>query len=148
MELIEVITMQRPFTGIKDRTNIREIISGWRPSFPPDPNEWLLDNVWDIVSKCWSPSWGGRPDASTVIIALNSAADAFEAQNSWEAELTDFLRACKTGIDKKVEDKRAKEFADKLDVVRRSGTQVCLIPDRVSRFLTKRNSPTRNENST
>ena len=58
---------------------------------------------------------------------LNGAADAFEAQNHWEAELTDFLRTCKTGIDKKLEEERAKEFADKLDVVRPSGTQVNLI---------------------
>ena len=130
MDSIEVITMQQPFTGIKDRTNIREIISGWRPGCPPDPNEWLLDNVWDIVSKCWSPLWGGRPDASTVMNVLNGAADTFDAQSHWEVELTDFLRARKTGIDKKVEEKRAKEFADKLDVVRRSGTQVCPISDR------------------
>ena len=140
--------MQQPFSGIdSDRANIHEVILGWRPS-PPDSNEWLLDNVWDIVSKCWSPSLGGRPDASTAMNVLNAAADAFEAQISWEAELTDFLRACKTGIDKKVEEKRAREFADRLDVVRRSGTQVCLIPDRVSSFSKKRDSPKRNENIT
>ena len=140
--------MQQPFSWATDRTTVREVVLGRRPSCPLDPNEWLLENVWNVVTWCWFPWWGGRPDASTVMHVLNGAADTFDAQNHWEVELTDFLRAHKTGIDKKVEEKRAKEFADKLDVVRRSGTQVCLIPDRASRFLTKRNSPTRNENST
>ena len=137
-------------------TIIHNVILGGRPDRPQDRTEWLSDDVWNLISRCWSSSWDGRPDVNYVMGALNGAADAVEEvkgqqpipQNSlakqpsqtsvfpetstvqvesWEADLIAFLRACKTGPGAKLEWKKAQEFADMLDAVRHLGKQVCLV---------------------
>ena len=55
---------------------IYNVVSGDRPARPPGPNEWLSDDVWNFVSRCWSASWDGRPEVDFAINALNDAADA------------------------------------------------------------------------
>ena len=54
------------------------VVIGERPSRPAGPNEWLSDDVWNFVSRCWSASWDERPDVNFAINALNDAADAIE----------------------------------------------------------------------
>lgn len=55
---------------------------------------------------------------------LNDAADA--VKEPWEIELVAFLRVCKTEVKAKLE-KRAQEFADRLDAVGHSGKRLYLI---------------------
>ena len=73
---IQVITGLQPFHGAKDGVIIYNVVIGKRPARPPGPNMWLSDNVWNFISKCWSPSWNGRPDVEFAMNALNEAAYA------------------------------------------------------------------------
>lgn len=57
---------------------IYNVVSGERPSRPPGPTEWLSDDVWDFISRCWSPLWDSRPDVNFAMNVLNDMADAIE----------------------------------------------------------------------
>ena len=71
-----MITGQQPFPGAKDGVIIYNVVTGKRPARPLGSNEWLPDDVWNFISRCWSPSWDGRPDVNFAVNALNDAADA------------------------------------------------------------------------
>ena len=75
-----MITGEQPFPGAKDGVIIYSVVTGERPARPQEPNEWVSDDVWNFVSRCWSPSWDGRPDVNFAINALNDAADAVEVR--------------------------------------------------------------------
>jgi hypothetical protein len=75
-----VTTGLQPFAGAKDGVIIYGIITGERPSRPPGANDWLSDDVWNFISRCWSPSRDGRPDVEFAINALNDAADVVETR--------------------------------------------------------------------
>ena len=75
-----MITEQQPFPGTKDGVIIYTVVTGDRPGRPLAPNEWLSDDIWNFISRCWSPSWEGRPDVNFAINALNDAADAVEVR--------------------------------------------------------------------
>jgi serine/threonine protein kinase len=77
---IQVITGQQPFPGVMGGTIVYNIVTGVRPHRPPGPNEWLSDDVWNFISRCWSPSWDGRPDINFAMNTLNDAADAVEVR--------------------------------------------------------------------
>ena len=72
---IQVITRSGPFPG-RDGQIIFDVISGRRPVRPTSPNEWLPDDVWNLISR--SLQWDDRPDADFAMNALNDAADAVE----------------------------------------------------------------------
>jgi len=55
---------------------IYEVVTGKLPDRPPGPNEWLSDDIWTFISRCWSPSWDSRPDTRSAMNALNNAVDA------------------------------------------------------------------------
>ena len=55
-------------------------IVGERPARPSEPDEWVSDDVWNIISRCWGPSRVNRPDVGYIMNALNDAADAVEAR--------------------------------------------------------------------
>ena len=59
---------------------IYNVVTGERPPRPQEPNELVSDDIWDFISRCWSASWDGRPDANLAIGALNDAADAVEVR--------------------------------------------------------------------
>lgn len=71
-----VVTGEQPFSGVKDDA----VVEGVRPSRPPDPNEWVSNDVWNIASSCCSSSWDGRPDIYFATNALNNTACAVEAR--------------------------------------------------------------------
>ena len=77
---IQVITGRQPFPGVEDSAITQNVIMGERPGHPQNPNEWLSDDVWNFISRCWSPSWDGRPDVEFAMNALNDAADAVEVK--------------------------------------------------------------------
>ena len=52
---------------------IYKVVTGKLPDRPPGPNEWLSDDIWDFLSRCWSPSRDRRPD---VRFAMNLLYDA------------------------------------------------------------------------
>ena len=78
--IAQVTTGEQPFPGAKDGVVIDSVVMGERPSRPSNTNEWVSDDVWNFISRCWSPSWDGRPDLDFAINALNDAADAVEAR--------------------------------------------------------------------
>jgi len=73
---VQIITGHQPFPGAKDGLIIYNIVAGERPGRPLDPNEWVSDNVWYLISRCWSSSLKSRPDAK---LAKNTLTDAVEA---------------------------------------------------------------------
>ena len=75
---IQVLTRQKPFPGVKDRVVMYNVVIGKRPARPPGPNEWVSDDVWNLISRCWSPSLDDRPDVDHAMNVLNDAADAVE----------------------------------------------------------------------
>ena len=60
---------------------IRNVVAGERPGRPPGPDEWLSDDIWNFISRCWSPSRNARPDVNFVMNALNDAADAVDVRH-------------------------------------------------------------------
>ena len=77
----QAITGQELFpSAMKDDIVRYHVITGDRPDHPSGPNEWLSDDVWNFISRCWSPSRDGRPDADFAMNALNDAADAVEVR--------------------------------------------------------------------
>lgn len=77
---IQVFTGQQPFSGAKDGVIIYNIVTGERPDRPLGPNEWISDEVWSLISRCWSPSWASRPNINFAVNALSDAADAAEVR--------------------------------------------------------------------
>ena len=77
---IQVITGQQPFPGAKDGVIIYKVVTGERPGRPAGPNEWLSDDVWNFISRCWSPSRDTRPDVDFAVNALNDAAGTVEVK--------------------------------------------------------------------
>ena len=60
----------------------------------PDNNEWLSDDVWNLVCRCLSPSSDNRPNLDVVVNTLEGAEDAAELR-TWgiqEADFGPFLR--------------------------------------------------------
>ena len=74
----QVLTRQQPFPEAKDRTVIYNEIIGERLVRPPEPSGRGSDDVWNFISRCWSPSLNDRPDANLAMNALNDVADAVE----------------------------------------------------------------------
>ena len=77
---VEVITGMKLFPGAKDGVIIFYVVTGERPARPQGLNEWVSDDVWNFITRCWSPSWDSRPDVTFAINALDDAADAIEAR--------------------------------------------------------------------
>lgn len=77
---VQVTTGELPFPEEKVDTIVDGVIAGERPSRPSDTNEWVSDNVWNLISLCWSPSWDSRPDVYFAMNALNNAADVVESR--------------------------------------------------------------------
>jgi hypothetical protein len=100
---------------------IYKVVAGERPGRSPDPNEWVSDDVWDLISRCWSSSLNNRPDAKLAINTLVTAADVVEVLRGtrpepWEADLNDFLCAYETW-DQRNDRGKAQEFTDRLNEV-------------------------------
>jgi len=76
----QVVTGEQPFPGAEGGPIVYNVISGERPSRPSGPNEWVSDDLWNFICRCWSPSWDGRPDVEFAINALNDAADTIETR--------------------------------------------------------------------
>ena len=72
---LQITTGQLPFPGVRDGMIIFNVATGERPVRPQDPNEWISDAVWDLISRCWSSSLIGRPDIKFVKDKLTNAAD-------------------------------------------------------------------------
>ena len=110
-----MLTGRQPFPGVR-HTIIGNIVTGARPPRPPGSNEWISDNVWNLISRCWSTFWDVRPGASLVVNALSDAGDLVEFRRR-EPDLIAFLDVSKAGA-KDPEAVRAQEFVDVIDLVR------------------------------
>ena len=110
-----MLTGQRPFPGARCSI-LGNVVAGARPHRPPGSDEWLSDNVWNFISRCWSTFWDGRPGTSVVTNALNDAGDLVEFRRR-EPDLVAFLDASKAGV-KGLEAAKAQEFVNMIDSVR------------------------------
>ena len=54
--------------------------AGNRPGLPQDPNEWISDDVWHLISQCWRPFRDDRPDVGFLMDTLSDAAVAIEVR--------------------------------------------------------------------
>ena len=77
---VQVTTGQQPFPKAKDGVIIYGVVTGERPPRPMGQNEWVSDDVWNFISRCWSSSLDGRPDVDFAINALNDAGDVVESR--------------------------------------------------------------------
>ena len=75
-----MVTGEQPFPRAVDGIVIYRVVTGERPPRPQEPNKLVSEDIWNFISRCWSPSWDGRPDANVAIGALNDAADAVEVR--------------------------------------------------------------------
>ena len=75
---IQVTTGQQPFPGVHMGIIVHNVVLGGRPGRPQGPSEWLSNDVWNVISRCWSSSWNGRPNINFVMNALSDAADTVE----------------------------------------------------------------------
>lgn len=73
----QVLTGEQPFPRSKDGVIIYNVVTGMRPD-RPQGNEWVSDDVWNFISRCWSSPSDGRPDVDFAMNALDDAADAIE----------------------------------------------------------------------
>jgi len=71
-----VIAGQQPFPRANAATVIYKVVTGKLPDRPLGPNEWLSDDIWNLISRCLSQSLDGRPDISFATNALNDVVDA------------------------------------------------------------------------
>ena len=78
---VQVITGQQPFPGAKDSMTIFKIVAGERPGCPPDPNEWVSDDVWIFISRCWSALLDSRPDVKFTTNTLTDVVDTVEVRH-------------------------------------------------------------------
>ncbi|KAF9781367.1 hypothetical protein BJ322DRAFT_272189 [Thelephora terrestris] len=79
MVTYQVIAGLQPFPGENDDVIIHNVATGERPSQPPCMIEWVSDDIWNFISRCWSASRDDRPDVEFVVNVLNDATNASEA---------------------------------------------------------------------
>lgn len=79
---------------------IYDIITGERPSRPLGPDGQLSDDIWRLISNCWSPSWNERPSVNVALNALKDAADAYATTNDQRERMTVASRRCTTNKDR------------------------------------------------
>lgn len=72
--IFQVLTGKHPSFG--DEGRITDGVA--RLTRPPDPNEWLPSDAWDLISKCQSVSLDERPGPDTVMNTLDDAGDVVE----------------------------------------------------------------------
>ena len=110
---------QRPFPGAK-YSIIDNVVTGTRPHRPSSSNEWLSGDIWDLISRCWSPLQGNRPDPNAIINTLNDAGDTveFRSRGFREVDLIPFLNGCKDVAKGGQDAKKAQVIVDTLDLVR------------------------------
>lgn len=77
---IKIVTGEQPFPGANNGVIIYNVVNGLRPNYPPEPNEWVFDDVWDFISRSWSQSGDDRPDVSLAVNTLNDAASVAEVR--------------------------------------------------------------------
>ena len=92
-------------------------MDGERPTRPQEGQELgLTDSMWDITVRCWHKDPTQRPTMTEVIELLR---ELLVSSLSIEADLNDFIQEYRTW-DKDDQGKKAQEFADRLDEVRRT----------------------------
>ena len=113
------------------------VVAGIRPHCPPDSDEWLSGDVWDLLSGCWSPFWDKRPDLTTVINTLHDAGDVIELESRGfrEADLISFLNNCRGGSRSDPDAKKAQGIVDILDLVGWFGNHISLVSLRYAQAL-------------
>lgn len=80
----QVLTGQQPFPEPSEAIPII-MHAGESQGKQLGPNEWISEDVWSLISLCWSSD--PRPNAKTVMEGLEFAADAVEMRKRKLAEI-------------------------------------------------------------
>ena len=71
MVIYEVFSGQKPFAQCREPAVIRKVIDGERPERPRGAaGVWFVDDVWEVVKRCWEARPENRPDVKTVLQCL------------------------------------------------------------------------------
>ncbi|KAF9789361.1 kinase-like domain-containing protein [Thelephora terrestris] len=77
----EVLAGVLPYGNNRDGIIIFHVVSGDRPP-RPENTQWLRDQIWDMITKCWSEQRETRWDIRTVVhqLSVSSIQEVAEAQ--------------------------------------------------------------------
>ena len=77
MVVIEVATGQAPFSHLRSEYHVvDQVAKKTRPERPPG-NIWISDDLWEIMSRCWSAKPSARPDIAEVLERLQEEDAAY-----------------------------------------------------------------------
>ena len=128
----KAFTGRAPFSEFATPATILKIIGAERPARPQEARELgLTDSMWDMTVRCWCQDPAQRPTMTEVIRLLRRLLVSL----SVEADLSDFLQAYKTR-DQDDQERKAQEFADRLDEVRHTERHNITSSHHTSRSLT------------
>lgn len=68
MVIYEVLSGQKPFARCREPAVIRKVINGERPERPQ--GVWFVDDVWEMVERCWESQPELRPDVKHILQCL------------------------------------------------------------------------------
>jgi len=78
MTAYEVLSGYVPFPQDRDPTVILKVLRGKRPERPQGAEgEWVTDDVWGILERCWKPEPGDRPSVRRVLRRLKKASKSW-----------------------------------------------------------------------
>ena len=114
----QVLVGERPFAGRAGTELACEIVLGRKwPQKPITPEKLgFTGEVCELLQRCWEKEPSARPSIEDVSTCLERAAE------TWVVDVPAFMLASKAGVDQVMDFKedQAKDFANKLDEVRRS----------------------------
>ena len=96
------------------------VLEDERPSRPRDSEKLgFTDGVWGTLRVCWEKKPSARPSIDAVSICLK------EAVKTWVVDVPAFMLASRAGVEQvmNLKEDQAKDFADRLDEVRRREVQ-------------------------
>ena len=133
----KAFTGGRPFSGFPDLVVLKKIMVGERPTRPQGVQALgLTDSMWDMTVCCWHKDPARRPTMTEVIELLR---ELLVSSLSIEADLDDFIKTYKNwDRGDHDQEKKAQEFADRLDEVRHTERHNIASSHHTSRFSTMR----------
>ena len=97
MVIYEVLSGQIPFRRDHDYAVVAKVLKGERPARPKGwKGSWFVDDIWDILGRCWESIPRHRPGAEDVLRCLK------KVSNSWApppAETTAGLPTTESPLD-------------------------------------------------
>ncbi|KAF9643933.1 kinase-like protein [Thelephora ganbajun] len=78
MVIYEVLAGRVPFSRHRGYPVVAKILKGERPERPERAGgTWFMDDVWDILERCWKPVPGDRPSIEDVLHCLEKVSSSW-----------------------------------------------------------------------